>query len=52
MVSGMATGVVGITVANPTDVCKVRMQVQGMKGSPIQYSSTFDLYRKVAKTEG
>lgn len=29
IMAGMTTGAIGITVANPTDVVKVRMQAQG-----------------------
>ena len=52
IVTGMITGVVGITVANPTDVAKVRMQVQGMKGSATLYNNTFQVYTKVYQQEG
>jgi len=48
----MITGVIGITAANPTDVAKVRMQVQGMKGSEILYKDVMNLYAKVWRNEG
>ena len=48
----MITGVIGITAANPTDVAKVRMQVQGMNNSPILYKDSMNLYAQVFKTEG
>ena len=50
--AAMITGVIGITAANPTDVAKVRMQVQGMKGSPTLYNGAISVYSKVFKHEG
>jgi solute carrier family 25 uncoupling protein 8/9 len=29
VIAGMITGTIGITIANPTDVVKIRMQAQG-----------------------
>ena len=45
VMAGMLTGTIGITIANPTDVVKIRMQAQGRL--PVEermYSSSVDCY--------
>ena len=51
--AGMATGAIGISVANPTDLVKVRMQGQG-KLPPAErpYSSSMDCYKKTVQADG
>ena len=53
--AGIITGGIAITVANPTDLVKVKMQGQGlavMEGKPLQYTSSLDCYRKIAAEGG
>ena len=53
VMAGMITGTVGITIANPTDVVKIRMQAQGRL--PVEermYSSSVDCYKKSIRTDG
>lgn len=40
------------TVTIPIDTVKVRMQLQGELGAVRQYSSAFDAFGKIARTEG
>ena len=52
----MITGAIGITVANPTDVVKVRLQNQVgqelFKKKGVWYKGTVDCYSKIIKQEG
>jgi solute carrier family 25 (mitochondrial uncoupling protein), member 8/9 len=52
----MITGTVAITVANPTDVVKVRLQNQGNSSisnkNHMRYSGALDCYQKIIKLEG
>jgi len=44
----MATGTIAISVANPTDLVKIKMQAQGIgkiSGIKPQYNGSFDCYR-------
>jgi len=51
--AGMATGALGITVANPTDLVKVRMQGQGrLPPAERPYSSSMDCYKKTFAKDG
>jgi solute carrier family 25 uncoupling protein 8/9 len=55
IIAGIITGSVGITIANPTDLVKVKMQGQGaalMEGKPLQYTSSFDCYRQIVAEGG
>lgn len=54
IMAAMATGTIGITVANPTDVVKVRLQSQLRATDPsqIKYTSTTDCYRKIYAADG
>jgi len=52
----MITGAIGITVANPTDVVKVRLQnqtkLEHFQRKGIWYSGTIDCYQKTIQREG
>ena len=52
--AGMTTGGLGIAVASPTDLVKVRMQAEGKlpAGVPRKYPSAFAAYGIIAKQEG
>jgi solute carrier family 25 uncoupling protein 8/9 len=54
MMAASITGAIGITVANPTDVVKVRLQNQRkvLNMDSLHYSGTMDCYRKIIKHEG
>jgi|TARA_B110001450_G_C17599240_1_gene472230 solute carrier family 25 uncoupling protein 8/9 len=49
MMAASITGAIGITVANPTDVVKVRLQNQRkvMNLDSLHYSGTIDCYSKI-----
>lgn len=51
MMAACITGAIGITVANPTDVVKVRLQNQGnpakAKLNKMYYNGTIDCYTKI-----
>lgn len=49
----MATGAIAITVANPTDLVKVRMQGQGqLPPAERPYASSMDCYKKTFQKDG
>ncbi|GLI61595.1 hypothetical protein VaNZ11_004013 [Volvox africanus] len=52
--AGLTTGALGISVASPTDLVKVRMQAEGKlpAGTPKKYSSAFAAYGIIAREEG
>jgi solute carrier family 25 uncoupling protein 8/9 len=52
--AGMTTGALGISIASPTDLVKVRMQAEGKlpAGVPKRYPSAFAAYGIIAKQEG
>jgi solute carrier family 25 uncoupling protein 8/9 len=54
IIAGLLTGAIGITVANPTDVVKIRFQAEGNlpPGVPRRYSSTYNAYSTIIKNEG
>eukprot|EP00356_Strombidium_inclinatum_P002753 CAMPEP_0170479160 /NCGR_PEP_ID=MMETSP0208-20121228/487_1 /TAXON_ID=197538 /ORGANISM="Strombidium inclinatum, Strain S3" /LENGTH=130 /DNA_ID=CAMNT_0010751509 /DNA_START=179 /DNA_END=568 /DNA_ORIENTATION=+ len=57
MLAAIVTGAIGITIANPTDVVKVRLQNQSKanlagKSSKMMYKGTIDCYSKIIKNEG
>lgn len=54
IVAGLITGAVGISVASPTDVVKVRLQAEGKKpeGVPRKYNGSIDAYKKIVAQEG
>ena len=55
--AAIITGAIGITVANPTDVVKVRLQNQRNSSKSnlnptMHYKGTYDCYSKIIKNEG
>lgn len=52
--AGLLSGAIGITVANPTDLVKVRFQAEGRlaPGVPRKYPSSWSAYGIIAKQEG
>jgi len=54
VVAGLITGTIGILVANPTDIVKIRLQAEGNlpPGVPKRYNGVMDAYRKIIATEG
>jgi hypothetical protein len=52
--AGLTTSAIGITVASPTDVVKVRLQAEGRlpEGAVRRYNGALDAYRKIVATEG
>lgn len=54
ILAGLATGAIGISIANPTDVVKVRMQAQARAVDPsqIKYKGSIDCYRKIYAADG
>lgn len=54
ILSGITTGAIAISVAQPTDVVKVRMQAQSRTtaSNVTRYSSSLQAYRYIYKNEG
>jgi solute carrier family 25 uncoupling protein 8/9 len=54
ILAAMATGTIGISVANPTDLVKVRLQSQRAAdpSAPKLYNGTIDCYRKIYAAGG
>lgn len=54
ILAGLTTGAFGITIANPTDVVKVRLQAEGRlpPDVPRKYKNVTDAYRKIVQQEG
>ena len=52
--AGLTTSAIGITVASPTDVVKVRLQAEGRlpAGAVRRYNGAIDAYRKIIAQEG
>lgn len=51
--AGMTTGAIGISIANPTDLVKVRMQGQGrLPPAERPYTSSMDCYSKTLRQDG
>jgi len=52
--AGLTTGCIGISIASPTDLVKVRLQAEGRlaAGQPRRYNGTIDAFRKILATEG
>ncbi|GBG72627.1 hypothetical protein CBR_g12201 [Chara braunii] len=52
--AALTTGAIGITVASPTDLVKVRLQAEGKlpPGVPRKYSGAIDAYRTIIRQEG
>lgn len=48
LIAGVATGAFGITIANPTDVVKIRMQAQArLPEAERPYAGSVDCYRQI-----
>ncbi|XP_053556800.1 mitochondrial brown fat uncoupling protein 1 [Bombina bombina] len=53
LLAGCTTGALAVTVAQPTDVVKVRFQAQiNLRGVKKRYNGTLDAYKTIAKEEG
>ena len=53
ILAGMATGAIGISVANPTDVVKIRLQAQGrLPKEQRPYKGSMDCYSKIIAEKG
>ncbi|KAF3448937.1 hypothetical protein FNV43_RR09655 [Rhamnella rubrinervis] len=54
ILAGLTTGALGITVANPTDLVKVRLQAEGKlpPGVPRRYSGALNAYSTIVRQEG
>eukprot|EP00262_Sarcandra_glabra_P003100 TRINITY_DN1357_c0_g1_i1.p1 TRINITY_DN1357_c0_g1~~TRINITY_DN1357_c0_g1_i1.p1 ORF type:complete len:306 (+),score=43.91 TRINITY_DN1357_c0_g1_i1:285-1202(+) len=54
ILAGLTTGALAITVANPTDLVKVRLQSEGKlpPGVPRRYSGALNAYYTIIKQEG
>ncbi|XP_075045613.1 mitochondrial brown fat uncoupling protein 1 isoform X3 [Mixophyes fleayi] len=53
ILAGCTTGALAVTVAQPTDVIKVRFQAQvNLRGVKKRYNGTLDAYKTIAKEEG
>ncbi|GAB2230642.1 hypothetical protein Droror1_Dr00014923 [Drosera rotundifolia] len=54
ILAALTTGAVGIMIANPTDLVKVRLQAEGKlpPGVPRRYSGALNAYATIAKQEG
>ncbi|XP_077215150.1 mitochondrial uncoupling protein 1-like [Tasmannia lanceolata] len=54
ILAALTTGALGITVANPTDLVKVRLQSEGKlpPGVPRRYSGALNAYSTIVKQEG
>ncbi|KAF7816055.1 mitochondrial uncoupling protein 2 [Senna tora] len=54
ILAALFTGALGIMVANPTDLVKVRLQAEGQlpSGVPRRYSGAMDAYLTIARQEG
>ncbi|NP_001107354.1 mitochondrial brown fat uncoupling protein 1 [Xenopus tropicalis] len=53
ILAGCTTGALAVTVAQPTDVVKVRFQAQAnLQGVKRRYNGTMDAYKTIAKKEG
>lgn len=51
--AGLASGAIGISVANPTDVVKIRLQHQGSQPKELwRYNGSIDCYQKVIASDG
>ncbi|KAI5408842.1 Mitochondrial uncoupling protein 2, variant 3 [Lathyrus oleraceus] len=54
ILAALLTGALAITIANPTDLVKVRLQAEGHlpSGVPKRYSGAMDAYSTILKHEG
>jgi solute carrier family 25 uncoupling protein 8/9 len=54
ILAGLCTGAIGISVANPTDVVKIRLQAQNKIIDPanVKYKGSIDCYKKIIAADG
>ncbi|KAL7248467.1 hypothetical protein ACSBR2_003239 [Camellia fascicularis] len=54
VLAALTTGALGITIANPTDLVKVRLQAEGKlpPGVPRRYSGALNAYSTIVRQEG
>ncbi|XP_073289273.1 mitochondrial uncoupling protein 1-like [Primulina huaijiensis] len=54
VLAALTTGALGITIANPTDLVKVRLQAEGklQPGVPRRYSGALNAYSTIVRQEG
>ncbi|KAL2336981.1 hypothetical protein Fmac_011427 [Flemingia macrophylla] len=54
ILAGFTTGAIAISVANPTDLVKVRLQAEGklQPGMPRRYSGSLNAYSTIVRQEG
>jgi solute carrier family 25 uncoupling protein 8/9 len=54
ILAGLCTGAIGISIANPTDVVKVKMQAQARASDPsqVKYKGCIDCYSQIVKADG
>ena len=54
IIAGLSSGAIGILVANPTDVIKIRLQAEGNlpAGATKRYNGVMDAWFKIYKNEG
>ncbi|EGR32123.1 hypothetical protein IMG5_095380 [Ichthyophthirius multifiliis] len=53
ILAGLTTGCIGIMVANPTDLVKIRLQAEGKKpAGERRYNGVLDAYTKIVRTQG
>jgi len=54
ILAGLTTGSIGISIANPTDLVKIRLQAEGKlaPGVPRRYNGTADAFVKIYRSEG
>lgn len=53
ILTGLTTGAIGISVASPTDLVKIRLQAEGRlpPGVPRRYNGTIDAFSKIFREE-
>ncbi|XP_052811227.1 mitochondrial uncoupling protein 3-like [Mya arenaria] len=52
IMAGLSTGALSVTVAQPTEVVKIRMQAAGARGGAAYTGGVLQAYRNIARTEG
>ncbi|CEM34782.1 unnamed protein product [Vitrella brassicaformis CCMP3155] len=54
ILAGLTSGAIGMLVANPTDLVKIRLQADARRppGAPPRYTGSIDAYRRIVVDEG
>jgi len=54
ILAGLTTGTIGISIANPTDLVKIRLQAEGKlpPGVPRRYTGTINAFSTILREEG